>query len=119
MDDRLWKIEERLWTGGADRYAESLDPACLMAFPPPVGMMRYEAILKSIREAPRWAEVEMADRTQTRPRDGVAVLAYRATARRPGEDATYAAICTSVYAGHGEDWRMVQHQQTPVSKAGS
>jgi len=114
-DNSLWKIEEQLWTGGADVYASRLDPACLMAFPSPTGILKdRETILQSLNGAPRWTEVEMSDRILARPRESIAVLAYHAKARRPGENAAYTAICTSTYVAREGGWRLVQHQQTPA-----
>lgn len=45
--------------------------------------------------------------------EGCAVLAYRATARREGEE-PYTALCMSVYEDRDIGWRIVAHQQTPV-----
>jgi uncharacterized protein YchJ len=111
-DGNLWKTEERLWTGGVEVYEERLDADCIMAFPPPAGIMRREAILASIATATRWTAIEMNDRQLSRPRESLAVLGYRARAKR-GEDA-YEAMCTSVYVARDGRWRMVQHQQTPL-----
>jgi hypothetical protein len=109
-DDGLWKTEERFWTGGVDVYEENLDAGCIMALPPPAGIMRREAILRSIADAPRWTAVEIGDRQRSSPAANVAVLAYRARARRDGG---YEAVCSSVYVSRNGRWRMVQHQQTP------
>ena len=111
-DDGLWKTEEGLWTGGVEAYEEYLDVDCIMAFPPPVGIMRRKSILDSISKASRWTAVEMVDRQLSRPREDIAVLGYRARAKR-GEE-SYGAMCTSVYVARDARWRMVQHQQTPI-----
>jgi Domain of unknown function (DUF4440) len=115
-DDTFWKMEERLWTGGVAAYEERLDADCIMAFPPPAGLMKREAIFASISKARRWTAVEMTGRHTSHPRDSVAVLGYRARARR-GEE-TYEAVCTSVYVLRDGGWRMVQHQQTPLTSKG-
>jgi uncharacterized protein YchJ len=116
-DDTLWKTEERLWTGGFEAYEERLDADCIMAFAPPAGIMRREAILASISKAPRWTTIEMLERQLSRPQESVAVLGYRARAKRG--DQPYEAMCSSVYVARDGRWRMVQHQQTPLeSRAG-
>ena len=38
-DEEAWRVEERFWTGGEEHYREALDPACVMAFPAPAGIM--------------------------------------------------------------------------------
>ncbi|MFC7474143.1 DUF4440 domain-containing protein [Dankookia sp. GCM10030260] len=109
-DAALWALEERFWREGA---AESLDPACIMAFPPPTGLLSGSALGASLAAAPRWAAVTMTDRRAAHPAPGLAVLAYRARGRRDGGP-TYEAFCTSCYRAVAEGWRLVQHQQTPV-----
>ncbi len=49
-----------------------------------------------------------------RPEEGLIVVAYKAVAERDGTEG-YAARCTSTYRrlAH-EEWRVVQHQQTPA-----
>lgn len=114
MNDPLWKIEERLWTGDGEDVAAALDPACMMAFPQ-VGILNgAPAILESLRGAPRWVNIEIKDQTLARPEESLAVLAYRARAKRLGDESAYAAVCTSTYVARQGVWRMVQHQQTPV-----
>jgi len=62
---------------------------------------------------PRWASVELSERLVSRPEEGLIVIAYKARAAREGAGA-YEANCTSTYRriAH-EQWRVVQHQQTP------
>jgi len=107
----LWRIEESLWTGGADLYANVLHPECVMAFPDPAGVMRRDQILGGVANAPRWSGVEMLGRVFAEPSEGVAIMAYRAKAMRAGEKNPYSAICTSAYVARSGEWRMVQHQQ--------
>ena len=112
-DDDLWTAERRLWLDGAEAYAQVLDPACVMAFGPPVGLMSGPQIAESLKGAPRWARVEMAQQRAARASQDVAVLAYHATANREGGE-PYQAYCTSTYRRDGETWRLIQHQQTPA-----
>ena len=111
-DDNPWDIERRLWLEGAAAYAAHVDPECVMVFAAPVGVLSGPAIAESLTGAPRWAEVEMEDAHLARPSDDLAVLAYRADARRSGGE-PYRAWCTSTYRRVGGAWALVQHQQTP------
>jgi hypothetical protein len=111
-DENLWEIERHFWLEGADVFAARLDPACLMAFPEPAGVMSGPVIVESLKSAPRWDGLEMADAHLARPADDLAVLAYRALAQRHGAE-TYQALCTSTYRLDGGTWRLIQHQQTP------
>jgi hypothetical protein len=115
-DENPWEIERRLWLDGPIAYAAHVDPECVMVFPAPVGVLTGPAIAESLTGAPRWAEVEMEDAHLARPADDLAVLAYRADARRAGGDAggePYRAWCTSTYRRVHGTWALLQHQQTP------
>lgn len=114
MDDaRIWEFEEGLWTGDADHYRESIDPACLMVLPRPPFVMSGEQAIDAVSDTPRWSSVELSARRVTRPQEGLIVVAYEARASRDGGE-TYVARCTSTYRrlAH-EQWTVVQHQQTP------
>jgi hypothetical protein len=111
-DENPWEIERRLWLDGAAAFEARLDPACVMAFPAPTGLLAGAAIVESLKGAPRWAELEMQEAHLARPADDLAVLAYRAVARREG-GAPYRAWCTSTYRLDEGRWRLLQHQQTP------
>ena len=112
-DEEAWRVEERFWTGGEEHYREALDPACVMAFPAPAGIMHGAGIARSLAGAPRWASVEMAGRHAARPAADLLVLAYKARGTRDGAP-PYEAYCTSTHRRDGDRWRLVQHQQTPL-----
>ena len=112
-DEEAWRAEERFWTGGEDHYREALDPACVMAFPAPVGIMHSAGIVRGLAGAPRWSSVEMAERHAARPAADLLVLAYKARGLRDGAP-PYGACCTSTYRRTSGRWRLVQHQETPV-----
>ncbi|MBZ6379966.1 hypothetical protein B5C34_14155 [Pacificimonas flava] len=109
-DEDVWAREERLWTGGADAYAELLDNDALMVFPE-MGALNAASVRKSIERAPRWESVDMRERSLVRPAQSLIVIAYRAESRR-SEEPAYAAFCSSTYRAVGNGWRIVQHQQT-------
>jgi hypothetical protein len=109
-DEMSWKMEERLWLDGISAYEEILDPACLMAFPG-VGVLGFAAIFKGLEGAARWATVKMTDCKVSRSGNDVVVLGYTAEGQREGAQ-PYRCFCTSTYRAVGEDWKLVQHQQT-------
>ena len=104
----LWTIEELLWTGATDAFRKRLAPGCLMAFPG-MGLMQGEAIMESLKAAPRWSRVEMRDKRLQETGD-CAVLAYHAHGTRDG-DAPYEALCTSTWIRREDEWKLIQHQQ--------
>ena len=112
-DERIWAFEESLWTADAQHYRESIDAECLMVLPAPPYVMSGEQSIQAVSQTPRWSKVILSDRQVARPQEGLIVIAYKARAEREGS-APYEAHCTSTYRrlGH-EEWRVVQHQQTP------
>jgi hypothetical protein len=111
-DDRVWAFEESLWTATPEHYAESIDDECLMVLPAPPYVLSGAEAIEAVQNTPRWAEVELSERRVSRPQEGLIVVAYHARASKDGE--TYEAHCTSTmrWLAHDE-WRVVQHQQTP------
>lgn len=114
MDDaRVWEFEESLWTGDADHYRQSIDDECRMVLPAEPFVFDGPAAIEAVSDTPRWNEVVLSDQTIARPQEGLIVVAYKAEAKKEGS-ASYVAWCTSTYRrlGH-DDWKVVQHQQTP------
>ena len=114
MDDqRVWSFEESLWTGDAEHYARCIDDECLMVLPKPPFVLSGADAIAAVSDTPRWTHVELTDRRVSRPQEGLIVVAYHAHASLDGGD-DYDAHCTSTYRrlAH-EEWRVVQHQQTP------
>ena len=114
MDDqRVWAFEESLWTADATHYRESIDEQCLMVLPKPPFVMSGQQAVDAVASTPRWSSVELSERQVARPQEGMIVVAYKAHASMDGAD-DYEAHCTSTYRrlSH-EEWRVVQHQQTP------
>lgn len=112
-DDRVWTFEESLWTADAEHYRESIDDECLMVLPAPPFVMSGQQAVQAVSETPRWSKVELSERQVKRPQEGLIVIAYKAHAERDGIP-PYEAHCTSTYRrlSH-ENWKVVQHQQTP------
>lgn len=111
MADELWREEREFWLSGSAEAARKLNDACVMAFAPS-GILTRRKMVESLGAAPRWQELQMTERAVVETND-VCVLAYRATARRAGAE-TYRALCTTTWIRRDGDWRILQHQQTPV-----
>jgi len=111
----LWDMEKAFWLEGVEAYRRDMAGDAVMLFPAPAGIMQGAAILDALAEAPRWQEVEMADSRLTRHSDSVATLVYKAQAVR--DDAQYQAFCSSAYLLAEGEWKLIQHQQTPISEA--
>jgi hypothetical protein len=114
MEDQCaWTLEESLWTGDPKGYASRIDPACLMVIPAEPHILAADTALDSMTRAPRWSRITFRDSRISRPAKGLIVLAYTAQARKP-DGTRYVAHCSSTWRRkRHEDWRLVQHQQTP------
>lgn len=106
----LWDIERRLWLEGSEAYDQLMTPDCVMAFGP-TGILQGQEILESLRQSPRWSDVQMSDQLEARPADDIAILAYRAAALRDGAQ-PYVAFASSTYVCIDGYWWIAQHQQT-------
>ncbi len=114
MDDtRVWAFEESLWLGDAQHDRDLVDDDCLMVLPEPPFVHAGRQAVEAVAATPRWSRVELSARQVSRPQEGLIVIAYHAHAERDGIT-PYAAHCTSTYRRLAHDeWRVVQHQQTP------
>lgn len=112
-DDRIWNFEEGLWTGDAEHYRALIDDECLMVVPAPPYVMSGADAVEAVSKTPRWNSVTLSERQVKRPEVGLIVIAYKAEAKKDDGEA-YTAHCTSVIRrlAH-DDWRVIQHQQTP------
>lgn len=110
---QLLDLEERFWKGDADFYQENVIDQARMAFADPVGVLTKDAAVSSISESSRWTSVDFEDVHGVALRDGVALLTYRAVARRGPHDSAYSARASSVYVDEG-GWKLAFHQQTPI-----
>lgn len=112
-DDRIWRFEETLWTADPAHYRDAIDAACLMVLPQPPFVMSGAEAIEAVSATPRWSRVELSARRVARPEEGLIVIAYHARAERE-DKGIYEAHCTSTYRrlAH-EEWKVVQHQQTP------
>lgn len=110
----LLAIEEQLWTGGPAAFRRHVDERCLVAFTEMAGVMEREEIARSVEDGPRWRDLHLTAEDALRPARDVAVLTYRAEAVR-GADSAYRALVSSGYVNREGEWKMMFHQQTPLS----
>ncbi len=115
LQDQLTAMERQFWLADAAYYVQHVADDALMVLPEPAGLQRKEQAVRSIAASQRWSEVELEDVTLLRLGERNAILQYRALARRPGQEARYAALVSSVYSCRDEDWKLVFHQQTPIT----
>ncbi|AMY68206.1 nuclear transport factor 2 family protein [Frigidibacter mobilis] len=111
MTSPIWTQETALWTGGLPELRKLMDPSCLMVLPE-AGILQGEAILARLEAAPRWREVDLAGRHLAET-DGLCILGYIATAASEGA-APWRAACSSTWARRDGEWKLLQHQQTPL-----
>lgn len=90
----------------------------LLQLPAPPFILTGQQAIDAVAATPRWSRIELSERQVARPQEGIIVIAYKARGEREGVP-SYEAHCTSTYRrlAH-EEWRVIQHQQTPplVSK---
>ena len=108
----LWEREQRFWLDGSDFYREHMTRNALMVFPKPVGILKGDEVLQSLKGAPRWKSVDL-DRRSIAEAGDTTVLAYEATGLREGGE-PYSALCCSTYVKDGGRWKLLAHQQTPL-----
>ncbi len=113
MQDLL-SLERTLWTGGPEAYRENLDRECLLAFTEMAGVSSREAVANQVNGSPRWKELEMEVEGVMRPTEHVTILTYRASAVR-GDGNRYHALASSGYVRREGAWKLMFHQQTPLS----
>jgi len=112
-DARIWGSEQGLWTADADHYREIIADDCLMVLPDQPNIFTGTEAVDAVSKTPRWTITTFTDQRVSRPQEGLIVIAYAVTASRDEE--TYSAHCTTTYRRLSHDeWRVIQHQQSPV-----
>jgi hypothetical protein len=113
----LVALEEQGWQAlaqgtGADFYQRNLANQALMVFP--FGVLTREQSVEAIKAAPPWASFRIEDPRIVQLTADSAVLTYRATAQRAGQE-PYSALMTTVFVREVGAWKTAFHQQTPVT----
>ncbi len=114
MDDsRVWAFEESLWTGDAGNYRALIDDECVMVLPEHPFVHTGAQAIEAVSDTSRWSNVVISERQIVRPQEGLIAIAYKAEASREGSTG-YTAYCTTTMRRlEHDEWRVVQHQQTP------
>jgi hypothetical protein len=114
----LLELEREGWNslrrGGDDAgafYDRVLAREVLMLLPGGTVIDDRARVVDSMR-GPPWDEHELSDERVLQLGADVAIVAYRARARRG--DMTYVALFNSTYAREAGEWRLALHQQTPL-----
>lgn len=116
-DNRVWAFEESLWTGDAETYRTLIDAECVMVVPERPFVLTGEQAIETVSKTPRWEQVTFSEQQIMRPQEGLIAIAYKAEAEK-GEE-RYTAYCTTTMRRlEHDEWRVVQHQQTPPLTAG-
>ena len=113
----LLSLEEAGWWAlirgnGADFYEEYLTSDARMVLP--LGLLSREQSIAGVKASLPWASFRIEEPRVIVLTEGSAVLVYRATAQRAGQE-PYSAWMSTVYVRTDGTWKMAFHQQTPVS----
>jgi hypothetical protein len=116
LRDTLLSLEEQGWEAllrgsGAEFYQENLAADALMIFP--FGVLSREQAVEAIRAAPPWVSFRLEEPRVVQLTSDSAILTYRATAQRAGDE-PYRALMTTVFVKQEGSWKTAFHQQTPV-----
>lgn len=115
--DELLRLERAGWEalspGGdpVEHYRDVLASEVLMLLPGGMVLDDRDRVIDSMQGAP-WDEYRLSDERVIHLGGDCAVVAYRARARRGGQD--YEALFNSTYRREDGRWRLALHQQTPA-----
>ena len=112
-DTRIWEFEQSLWTGDADHYRALIDDECVMVLPESPFVLSGKQAIEAVADTPRWTSVEFSEQQIMRPQEGLIAIAYKAEAQRNGSTGYVAYCTTTIRRLEHDEWRVVQHQQTP------
>ncbi len=113
IQDELLDIEKTLWAGGVADYRRALDSDCLVAFDRMAGVSSRDQIAATVEDSHRWHDLEIKVDGLLQPTDDVAILTYHASAVR--DEQPYEALVSSGYVRRDGGWKMMFHQQTPLT----
>jgi hypothetical protein len=112
LEEQGWQALSSEGDAGKEYYESVLHDDAIMLFP---GGMRIEGkgqILASLAAQP-WKHYEIEAPRTLSLSDDAALLVYRVTAQREGQD-PYEALISSAYVLNDGQWKLAFHQQTPV-----
>jgi len=112
LENDLFEIEDKLWTGGPEAYQRHTDETCLVAFAQSAGVMSKDDIAKSAEKG-RWKDVSLETKGMTRLSDTSTIITYECSAKRKDGE-PYHALVSSGYVKRSDGWKLAFHQQTPL-----
>ena len=116
IEQELLALEEQFWTGDGDFYRKNLDAECLCVFTDMAGVMSRDQVVSTISDGQRWSGLVIEPKGFRQLSDDVALLSYRASAKRPDGE-LYRAVVSSGYLRRGDAWKLAFHQQTPLKNS--
>jgi hypothetical protein len=112
----LLALEKKFWTGDAKFYRENVDDSCLVAFGAEMaGVMSNKDLAATAKDGNRWKDLDIELKGLIEPSDDVAILSYEANATRSNGE-HYAVLVSTGYHKRDDGWKMMFHQQTPLSQ---
>jgi hypothetical protein len=116
LAETLLDVERGFWVSPNRRqfYEANLASDAVMVFPTPFGIVGRAGAINAAEQAPVWEDVELDETNLVGVTDTSATLVYRATGRRP-DGSIYRTYASSAYIRDGDAWKLVLHQQTPIS----
>ena len=114
LQDVLFAIEEELAGGAGEAYDHHLAEDATVVIPG--ATLDRAATVAAMDDSPGWDAFSLDERRMRRLPGNTALLIYRFSGRR-GESA-YEAILTSLYTRDPDDaWKLIHHQQTPITSS--
>ena len=116
IQDELLELERAGWDSlcqrtGDEFYGNLMTDDALMVLANGMVMDR-RMVVKSLADAPAWADYEIDDPRLVTVGHGAYALVYTGTGRRDGGD-DFVGIMTSIYLKQDDVWRLAFYQQTP------
>lgn len=116
LEQDLFEIEQGFWLSGKEHFSTHLDERCVLAFPQAGemhGVRTRDEVAATATTANRWSDLKMSDRHLLQATENVAIISYRADVTR-ADGQPYAALVSSAYVRHGNGWKLVFHQHSPL-----
>ena len=111
LERRGWRALATSGEAAAAFYGEVLATDALFLLPGGMVIDDRAQVVEAMT-GPPWSSFELADERVVPLGAGSAVVAYRARARREGND--YEALFASTYVQERGAWKLAVHQQTPI-----
>jgi hypothetical protein len=112
LREDLYELERVLGDGDGDTYREHLSDDAVVVVPGRA--MTKEETVAAMDASAGWDESSFDDERFMRIGDDTALLNYRFSGRR-GDAFRYTALMGSLYVQRNGAWKMVYHQQTPLT----